>query len=78
MSGVLQFVGAVLILTPFAWSQLGSLRPGSALSLSLNLAGSTLLAILALVGGQWGFLLLEGAWAVVAGQGVLRLLAARL
>ena len=71
------FRSRFLILTPFAWSQIGSLRPESAVSLSLNLAGSTLLAVLALLGGQWGFLLLETAWAVVTGRGFVRLWASR-
>jgi hypothetical protein len=32
----------------------------------LNLAGSAILAADAAAGAQWGFLLLEGAWALVS------------
>jgi hypothetical protein len=66
MAAVLQIIGAVLILVPFAWSQLRGMSTTSALYLWLNLAGSGLLAVLALIGEQWGFLLLEGCWAAVA------------
>jgi hypothetical protein len=66
MAAVLQIIGAVLILLPFAWSQLRGMSTTSALYLWLNLVGSGLLAVLALLGEQWGFLLLEGCWAAVA------------
>ena len=65
MAVVLQILGALLILAPFAGQQLGSLRPDSAAYLSLNLLGSGLLAVLALIGEQWGFVLLEGCWAML-------------
>jgi hypothetical protein len=59
----LQLVGALLILLPFWRSQLGSLDSGAATYLWPNLVGSILLAVLAVAGAQWGFVLLEGAWA---------------
>ncbi len=43
----------------------------------MNLVGSGLLAGLALLGDNWGFLLLEGVWAVVAARGLLALAMAR-
>ncbi len=67
MVQLLQLLGAVLILVPFAWSQLGALSVSSARYLSLNLIGSALLAAVAVIEVQWGFLLLEGCWALVAG-----------
>lgn len=66
MLDILQLVGAVAVLVPFAWAQLGSLRPTSPAYLWPNLLGSALLAALALVDASWGFLLLEGVWALVA------------
>lgn len=74
MSEVLQILGAVLVLVPFAWSQFGSLPPASGAYLWLNLLGSSILALVALVHHQWGFLLLEGCWAVVAARGLLHTL----
>lgn len=66
MSGALQILGAALILVPFAWSSLGSLPTVSGAYLWLNLLGSSVLAVLALLHRQWEFLLLEGCWAFVA------------
>ena len=72
MSGALQILGALLVLVPFASLQLGLLRSASATYLWLNLLGSALLAQLALLDAQWGFLLLEGCWAAVAAWGLVR------
>jgi hypothetical protein len=71
MSAALQLAGAIAILVPFAWTQLGSLSPRSVVYLALNLGGSALLAVLALQGSQWGFLLLETTWAAVSAWGLL-------
>jgi hypothetical protein len=72
MSDLLQLAGALLILVPFAAVQLGRSTPASVAYLALNLAGSLLLAVLALAGEQWGFLLLETVWALVSGWGLSR------
>ncbi|MFL5817560.1 MAG: hypothetical protein ACJ76L_08160 [Conexibacter sp.] len=72
MIQLFQLLGAVLILIPFAWSQLGALSVSSAPYLGLNLAGSAVLAAVALADSQWGFLLLEACWALVAGWQLLR------
>ena len=40
--------------------------------LALNLAGAAILAVLAAREHQYGFLLLEAVWAVVAAHGLLR------
>jgi hypothetical protein len=68
--GCLQIVGALLILIPFGASQAG-MRVDSHGYLWPNLVGSALLAFLALIHGQWGFLLLEGGWALVAARGLI-------
>jgi hypothetical protein len=71
---VIQIIGALIILGAFAASQLGELPTDSRLYLLLNLLGSVVLAILAVVEGQIGFLLLEGVWAVVSAWSLFVLL----
>ncbi|MGB2710462.1 MAG: hypothetical protein WBC33_03030 [Conexibacter sp.] len=73
MTDVLQLLGAVLILIPFTAVQLGRMRPSAFAYLLPNLAGSLLLAALALADAQWGFLLLETVWGAVSLWGLLAL-----
>jgi hypothetical protein len=63
---VMQVVGALLILAAFVLAQLGRLHPSAVSYLWLNLVGSAILAVLAALGSNWGFLLLEGVWALVS------------
>lgn len=63
---LMQIVGALMILIAFILAQLNVWSVSSFRYLSLNLVGGTLLAWLALLDQQWGFLLLEGAWAVAS------------
>jgi hypothetical protein len=73
MSGqLLQIAGSLLILIPFGLAQLGRLEARSRPSLLLNLAGSAILAGDAAYGSQWGFLILEGSWAIVSAAGLFR------
>lgn len=73
MAGQLvQIVGSLLILVPFSLSQTGRLGSRSRSYLLLNLAGSLILAADAAATSQWGFLLLEGAWAIVSAIGFIR------
>jgi hypothetical protein len=68
---VVEVAGAVMILAAFALNQFAGLDRHGAPYLILNLAGATILAIVAAMHAQWGFLLLQGVWAVVALWGVL-------
>ena len=63
---LVQIAGSLLILAAFAASQAGRLPIDSQLYLVLNFIGSAILAVLAWIDQQWGFLLLEGVWAVVS------------
>ena len=67
MGQAIQIIGALIILGAFAANQLGEMPTDSRLYLLLNLVGSVILAILAVVEGQLGFILLEGVWAAVSG-----------
>jgi hypothetical protein len=63
---IVQIVGAVLILAGFILTQRNLLDADSFLYLILNLAGAAILAVLAFQTQRWGFVLLEGVWALVA------------
>ena len=66
MDQVIQIAGAVLVVIAFAALQMGRLKPDSYTYLLVNLFGSMLLATLAVIERQWGFFLLEVAWASVS------------
>ena len=66
MEQLVQVIGALLILTAFAAAQFGRLDQRSVSYLILNLVGSVILAVLAAVEEQLGFLLLESIWAIVS------------
>ncbi|CAN5124295.1 MAG: CBU_0592 family membrane protein [Thermoleophilaceae bacterium] len=66
MDQLVQVAGALLILAAFAAAQFGRLDQHSRAYLVLNLVGSGVLAVLAYVESQWGFLLLEVVWAAVS------------
>lgn len=74
MDQVIQIVGALLILAAFAAVQFDRMKPDSRLYLVLNLVGSLILAGLAVHEQLWGFLLLEGVWALVSAWGLVELL----
>jgi hypothetical protein len=66
MDDVLQVIGAVMVLAGYTGSQLGWLDAKSVTYLVLNAVGAGLLSVLALLGEDWGFLLLEGVWTAVS------------
>ncbi len=66
MDQVLQVIGAIMVLSGFTLAQFRVLDQRSYTYLLLNFVGSAVLAVLAYEGKEWGFLLLEGVWAVVS------------
>jgi hypothetical protein len=72
MELALQFVGALGILLPFALMQSRRTTAHSWLYLSLNFTGAATLTGLALTESQWGFVLLQGVWALAAVLGIVR------
>lgn len=72
MLQAIQIIGALLILMAFALNQAKRMDSHSTAYLLLNLVGAVTLAILAAIEYQWGFLLLEGVWALVSAYGLFR------
>lgn len=58
--------GALLILLAYAASQRGTLTRNDASYNLMNLVGSAILTWIALETQQWGFVLLEGCWALLS------------
>jgi hypothetical protein len=71
MEQVIQIFGALCVLVAFILAQQQRLHPQSFPYLWLNLVGSGILAVLAAIDRQWGFLLLEGVWAIVSLSGII-------
>jgi hypothetical protein len=68
---IVQIGGALLILAGFVLTQSDLLDASSFRYLILNLAGALILTVLAFQGQRWGFVLLEGVWALVALVGLI-------
>ena len=77
MGILVQIIGSLLVLAGFALAQWGILDPKSLRYLVLNVVGSGILAVGAAVETQWGFLLLEGVWAIVSLVGFIGVLKVR-
>ena len=70
MIQIVSLAGALLILLPFAASQLNRLAIKSIPYQTLNLVGSAALTAVAIINRQDGFILLEGVWALVSVYGL--------
>jgi hypothetical protein len=77
MDQAIQIAGALMILAGFAGLQLGRISAISRTYLVLNLVGAAILAVLAYVEEQWGFVLLESVWTVVSAWSLAQVLRGR-
>ena len=66
MEQTISVAGALLILAAFAGIQFGYIDRTRSLYNWMNLLGAAALTVIAFRAGQWGFVLLEGVWAVVS------------
>ena len=66
MIQAISIAGSMMILGAYIANQLGRMGPSDLWYVLLNFVGSAILATVAVIESQWGFLLLEGVWAVVS------------
>ena len=77
MIQLISIAGALLILVPFAGSQLGRLSPQSLAYQIMNLVGAASLTTVAVIEVQYGFILLEGIWTIMSTVGLWKVLQRR-
>jgi hypothetical protein len=65
-------LGSLLVLVAYVASQFGYLSAKGLAFAFANIVGSGILAVVAALEAQWGFLVLEGAWALVSFVAVVR------
>jgi hypothetical protein len=70
MGQVVQIIGAMLILSAYVAAQQNRLRFDSVQFLAMNTVGAAILAVVAAVNRDMGFLLLEGVWTWVSARGL--------
>ncbi len=68
---LLEWAGALVVLSAFGLVQLGRLSPESDRYFLVNVVGGLVLAGVGVPTQQWGFVVLNGAWAAIALQGLL-------
>ena len=69
---VIQIVGALMLLICFLLTQTKRMRPEAYPYLLLNLVGSSAMTVTALIDQQWGFVFMEGVWAMFSAWGLLQ------
>ncbi len=72
MYDTVQIIGSLLILAAFIAALSGRLNQAGYRYLVVNTAGSAVLTVTAIVSREWGFILLEGVWALVSVYSIIR------
>jgi hypothetical protein len=74
MLQVVSVLGALAILAAYAANQFGLIGPSNLSYSAMNFVGSAVLTVIAVVEVQWGFILLEGVWAILSLWGMIAVL----
>ncbi len=74
MLQMISVLGALAILGAYAASQFGFVDPSKLSYQVANFLGSAVLTVVAVIAWQPGFILLEGAWALVSLWGIATIL----
>ena len=71
---VISVLGALAILAAYVANQLRFIGPANLSYSVMNFVGSAVLTVIAVVEVQWGFILLEGVWALASLWGMITVL----
>lgn len=66
MIQIISIIGSLIILSAYGAGQAKMMNTSSLLYATLNLIGSGILAVIAVIESQWGFLLVEGVWSLIS------------
>ncbi len=69
---IIQITGALMLLVCFLLVQAKRMSSEGYPYLLLNLIGSAAMTVTALIANQWGFVFLEGVWALFSAWGLLQ------
>lgn len=68
---IVSVLGALAILVAYAANQFRLINPSNLSYSVMNFVGSAVLTVIAVIEVQWGFILLEGVWAIVSLWGIV-------
>ena len=71
---IISVLGALAILGAYVANQFRLIGPSNMSYSVMNFIGSAVLTVIAVIEVQWGFILLEGVWALVSLWGIITLL----